>query len=145
MASINKWLDAEKDKLKGDLGKVGTPGYSERRKSELRSNAEMIAAQNTQIQQRELNRASLAQGAGWQGGYAQQANQLANAGALAGAQAGMQAEQMSKDVAAARDAQIRADLARQADLATMRNKELGGLLVDGGKIAAGIPPTPKPA
>ena len=64
---------------------------------------------------------------------------------MAGAQAGMQAEQMSKDVAAARDAQIRADLARQADLATMRNKELGGLLVDGGKIAAGIPPTPKPA
>ena len=139
--SPNKWRAAEKDKLEGDLSKVGTPGLSERQKSQQRSNAEMIAGQNAQIQQRELNRLSLAQGAGWQGGYAQQANQLANAGAQAGAQAGFQAEQMSQQVAQARDAQIRADLARQADLTAKNWDKAIDLTVQGGKMAAGVPET----
>tara|TARA_R110000824_G_scaffold110444_3_gene258462 strand:+ start:1629 stop:2060 length:432 start_codon:yes stop_codon:yes gene_type:complete len=143
MASLNKWSKAEKEKLEGDLGKVGTPGYSERQKAQFRSNAEMIAAQNAQIQQRELNRLSLAQGAGWQGGYAQQAHQLARGSAQTAADAGFKVEGLSQQVAAARDLKIRADLARQADIKRQQNEAVVDLVVDGGKAMAGIPPTPE--
>ena len=141
---INKYRDMETDLLESNVGKIGTPGLSERQKSQQRSNAQRIAAQQAQIQQRELNRLSLAQGAGWQGGYAQQAHQLANSGAQAGAQAGFQAEQMSQQVAAARDAQIRADMARQSDItrdnwqtAIKTGLELNKQGIEAGKEGAG--------
>lgn len=139
--SPNKWRAAEKDKLEGDLSKVGTPGLSERQKSQQRAQAMQATAQQVQGQQSGLNRAMMAQGGQMQGAYAQQANQLANAGAQAGAQAGFQAEQMSQQIAQARDTQIRADLARQADLTAKNWDKAIDLTVQGGKLAAGVPET----
>tara|TARA_R110000822_G_scaffold36046_4_gene101588 strand:+ start:1145 stop:1591 length:447 start_codon:yes stop_codon:yes gene_type:complete len=113
---INKYRDMETDQLKANVGKIGTAGLSERQKSQQRAQAMQAAGQQAQVQQTGLNRQMMAQGGQMQGGYAQQANQLANAGAQAGAQAGFQAEQMSQQIAAARDTQIRADMARQSDI-----------------------------
>ena len=113
---INKYRDMETGLLESNVGKIGTPGLSERQKSQQRGQAMQAAGQQAQVQQTGLNRQMMAQGGQMQGGYAQQANQLANSGAQAGAQAGFQAEQMSQQVAQARDAQIRADLARQSDI-----------------------------
>jgi len=135
--SPNKWRKAEKEKLEGDLSKVGTAGLSERQKAQQRAQAMQAAGQQAQVQQSGLNRAMMAQGGQMQGGYAQQANQLANAGAQAGAQAGFQAEQMSQQIAQARDAQIRADLARQSDI-TRQNWQKGiDVMYDGAKKQMG--------
>ena len=138
---INKYRDMETDQLKANVGKIGTAGLSERQKSQQRAQAMQAAGQQAQVQQTGLNRQMMAQGGQMQGGYAQQANQLANAGAQAGAQAGFQAEQMSQQVAQARDAQIRADLARQADLTAKNWDKAIDLTVQGGKMAAGVPET----
>lgn len=121
---INKYRDMETDQLKANVGKMGTAGLSERQKAQQRAQAMQAAGQQAQVQQSGLNRAMMAQGGQMQGAYAQQANQLANAGAQAGAQAGLQAEQMSQQIAAARDAQIRADMARQSDI-TRQNWQKG--------------------
>lgn len=140
--SPNKWRKAEKDKLEGDLSKVGTPGLSERQKAQQRAQAMQAAGQQAQVQQSGLNRAMMAQGGQMQGAYAQQANQLANAGAQAGAQAGSQAEQMSQQIAQARDTQIRADLARQADLTAKNWDKAIDLTIKGGQAAGIVPPVP---
>ena len=49
--SPNKWRAEEKDKLEGDLSKVGTPGLSERQKSQQRAQAMQAAGQQAQVQQ----------------------------------------------------------------------------------------------
>lgn len=116
--AINKYRDMETAGLEGRVDSLGTAGLSNQQKSQMRGQATQAAAQQAQVQQTGLNRAMQAQGGQMQGAYAQQAQQLASGSAQAGAQAGMQAEQMSQQVAAARDTQIRADLARQSDKTT---------------------------
>ena len=138
---INKYRDMETDLLNTNMGKLGTAGLSEQQKSQQRGQAMQAAGQQAQVQQTGLNRAMMAQGGQMQGGYAQQAQQLASGSAQAGAQAGFQAEQMSQQIAQARDTQIRADLARQADLTAKNWDKAIDLTVQGGKMAAGVPET----
>jgi len=121
---INKYRDMETDLLESNVGKIGTPGLSERQKSQMRGQAMQAAGQQAQVQQTGLNRQMMAQGGQMQGAYARQANHAAAEALKTGAQAGYQADKLSEEIAQARDAQIRADMARQSDI-TRKNWQKG--------------------
>ena len=115
MSMFNKYRDTEQDILAQDLNKLGTAGLSARQKGQQMGMAQQQAAQQGAVQQGIMNQQAMAASPQMQGAYAQQAQNLASGAGAAGATAGFEANQLSAQIAQQRDAQIKADLTRQAE------------------------------
>jgi len=115
----------------------GELGLSEQEKDTMASKQQTLAGQQIGAQQEEINRQQLGSGGGFAGQYAEMSQALGGQAAQAGAQAYAGADEVSRQLAEGRRAEILGRLERQQDRSRENQQwaideaqDFGGMILD---------------